>query len=287
MKTILVPTDFSKNAQNALKYALAYAEKTKSKILLYHSYINPTSELILPFSNLHVGQSEAKQNAEEQMIKLSASVLKTSPKARFRWAVEPGLTVDNIIRFAKENKADLLIMGTTGQGAIASSIMGSTTASIISEAPCSVLAIPPNAKFESIDTVIIATDPENKNVKAIVKSAEFAKLHKANLSLVYIQDLEYFDSDKALKNMVSSVKTQSGYRNISYAIQHGTDVVSGLDAYVKKEKPNVLAMMTHERKFPEMLWNPSRTKAISYHTTIPLLVLHPGFAKKAAVKKKK
>ena len=75
MKTIIVPTDFSKNALNAVKYAFAYSEKAKSKIVLFHSYDEPVSGIHLPFSDIHFGKEEARSAAETKMKKLGVSIM--------------------------------------------------------------------------------------------------------------------------------------------------------------------------------------------------------------------
>jgi nucleotide-binding universal stress UspA family protein len=63
MKTILVPTDFSKNAENALHFAIALAKQQKATLILLHAYQMPVAVSPVPFNLLILEKEEAKQDA--------------------------------------------------------------------------------------------------------------------------------------------------------------------------------------------------------------------------------
>ncbi len=274
MKTILIPTDFSKNALNAAKYAFAYAEKTKSKIILFNAYENPTGELNIPLTDTHIGKQEAKQASETRMKKLATSLSKFFPKIKPKWVVQPSIASDNILEYIKQNKIELVIMGTTVQGAIARVFIGSTTTSVIVNASYTIIAVPPKAKFKGISRIAIATDLENESFFAAKASVYFAKQHHAEITFVHVQDLNIFDAEDALQKIVNKTKKQIKYKNISFYLCRDSDVADGLDTYIKKNKPDALSMVTYGRKFPETIWKTSWTDKMSNHTSVPLLMLH-------------
>lgn len=285
MKTILVPTDFSVSAFHAVKYAFAYAEKVKSKITLFHSYENPTRNMNVPFSDTHYGQHEARQQAEEKMKKLVASISKSFPAVVTKYVVEPGVASDNIVDYAKQNKIGLIIIGTTGQGAFTRALIGSTTSHVITNAPCNIIAVPRKSKFKGITKVGLATDLEKDGLLSVAEAVSFARSHKAELTFVHIQDLQVFDADEAVKKLSESIKTQTRYSNLSFYVSNDSNIADGLDYFVKKKKPDMLAMVTHGRKFPETIWKGSWTNKVANHTLVPLLVLHihkPALEKKSA-----
>lgn len=274
MKTILVPTDFSKNALNAVKYAIAYSQETKSKVILFHSYDEPTSTLNIPMADIHYGKQEARQGAEKEMKKLIDSLQKTNPGLKLKWIVQPGIGSHNIVDYVKENKIPLIIMGTTGQGAVTRAIVGSTTSSVIKNVPCTIIAVPPKAKFNGITKVAVATDLEKDNLVVVNEAVAFAKYLKAGITFIYVQDLAIFDAEAALEKMIAKLKTQSKYKNISYYVCRDSNVSDGLDYFIKKQKPDVLSMVTHGWKFPETIWKSSWTDKMSNHTSVPLLIFH-------------
>lgn len=274
MKTILVPTDFSKNALNAIKYAFAYSEETKSKIILFNSYDSPTAELNIPFSHIHYGKQEARQGAEARMKKLIASLVKYFPNAKPKWVVLPGIASDNIIEFVKQNKMALIIMGTTGQGAITRTLIGSTTSSVITDAPCTIIAVPPKAKFKGINNVAVSTDLEKENLLTVNESVSFAKQFHAEITFIHVQNLGIFDAENELQKMIDKIKKQTKYKKISFYVCRGVNIANGLDFFIKKNKPDVLSMVTYSRKFPETIWKTGWTNKMSNHISVPLLVLH-------------
>lgn len=281
IKKILVPTDFSKNALNAAEYAFAYAEKTKSKIILFNSYEDPSGELIVPNIDEHTGSEEAKQEAEQRMKKLIASLSKTFPNTEPEGVVLPGIVSENITEYVKKNNITLVIMGTTGQGAIARVFMGSTTSDVIADVPCTIIAVPPKAKFKEIKNIAIATDLDKDSFSAVKESVLFAKMHHAKIIFVHVQDLKIFYADLVLQKMVDRIKEEMDYKKISSYICRDSNVADGLSFFIKKYKPDLLSMVTHGRKFPETIWETSWTNKMSNNTVIPLLVLHTSKYKKA------
>lgn len=274
MKTILVPTDFSKNALNAVKYAIVYSQETKSKIILFHSYDELTSPLNVPMADIHYGKQEARQIAERDMKKLIASLQKTNPALKLKWVVQPGIGSHNIVDYVRENNIPLIIMGTTGQGAITRAIVGSTTSHVIKNVPCTIIAVPPKAKFKGITKVAVATDLEKDNLVVVNEAVAFAKYLRAGITFIYVQDLAIFNAEAALEKMITKLKTQTKYKNISYYVCSDSNVADGLDYFIKKQKPDVLSMVTHGWKFPETIWKTSWTDKMSNHTSVPLLIFH-------------
>lgn len=275
MKTILVPTDYSKSALNAAKYAFAYAEKTNSKIILFHAYDEPTSVLDIPFSEgEHFGKREAKENAEKGMKKLIGKLMKTFPNSKPTWVVQPGVASNNIPEYAKLNKVTMIIMGTNGEHALIKTLFGSTASAIITNAPCNVIAVPPKAKFKGINKIAIGADLEKESLSAVSESVAFAKQFGAEVTFIHVQDLEIFDSEAILEELVAKMKKQMKYKNISFYISREADIVNGLNEYIKKKKPDMLMMINYGRKFPVTIWEPSWTNKMSNHLQVPLFVLH-------------
>lgn len=274
MKTILVPTDFSKGALNAVKYAFSYAELTKRKIVLFHSYTSPSSGLNIPFSGVHYGKQEAKSDAEDLMKKLIKSLSKSFPNLTPKWVVQPGVASHAIIDYVRQNGIDMVIMGTTGKGAISSVLIGNTTSSVLKEVPCTIIVIPPKAKFKQITKVAIATDLKHDSLLAVDEVVSFARELKAEIMFIHVEDYGDFNIDKKLQKMALKIQKQVNYNKIALSLYKDSEIESGLDLFIKKNKPDIFSMVTHLSKFPERLWKTSWTDRMSKHISVPLLVVH-------------
>lgn len=287
MKTILVPTDFSKNALNATKYAFAYAEKTKSKIVIFHSYESSTSinDEIFPVDKDE--KKKVKLNAESRVKKLLSSLLKYFPNARPKFLVQEGIASENIAEYVKNSKPDLVIMGTTGQGAVAKIFMGSTTSSVIDHVQCSVIAVPPKAKFKGINKIGFATDLEKENLVLADEIIALAKQNNAEITLVHVQDLQIVNAEKIMEKAIEKIKDKTHYNKISLYVSKDVSVEDGLDYFVRKFKPEVLVLVKYNIKFPETIWKKNWTNKMLSHLSIPLFIIHSRNHKAAKKKASK
>ncbi len=141
LKRILVATDFSDHAAVAVKYAAALAEAFEAEVILTHvveapdliSQIPPTGEGYFP-PNF---QEQHRQAAEAECQK----ILSNSGVANGRVLTVEGSPFYEIVRAAKSEDADLVIVGTHGRGAIAHVLLGSVAEKVVRKAPCPVLAV--------------------------------------------------------------------------------------------------------------------------------------------------
>jgi nucleotide-binding universal stress UspA family protein len=138
---ILVPTDFSKPSQSALKYAAAFAEKFASEIYLLH--VVQDLSLFLPDA---VSGAPPYLPPADQMITVVRESLDKLAGEQFRGVsvkclVREGAPFYEILTCARENDVDLIIMGTHGRGIIAHMLMGSVAEKVVRKAPCPVLTV--------------------------------------------------------------------------------------------------------------------------------------------------
>jgi len=142
MKTIVVATDFSADADGALNAAIDTALRDVSHIEIVHVAQPGTYVLPPPFDivSLPVGDKE--------MTYVSDALEERARRARnahvsVRTQLRTGSAHDQIIQAARETSAALIVVGSHGAGALASALVGSVAARIIRHAPCPVLVIPP------------------------------------------------------------------------------------------------------------------------------------------------
>jgi nucleotide-binding universal stress UspA family protein len=142
LRRILVPTDFSKFSQNALIYAAALAEKFGAEISLLHVvqdlavFIPDMVTVAPPIAPSLEQMTTAVQAAFDRVIRENQL-----EKLSIRREVIEGTPFYEIIRFAKENAIDLIVMGTHGHTGLAHMLLGSVTEKVVRKAPCPVLTV--------------------------------------------------------------------------------------------------------------------------------------------------
>ncbi len=142
LRRILVPTDFSKNSENALRYAVAFADKFAAELHLLHvvqdlALFIPDTVAVSPIAAPPVDQLTAA--VREGLLKVVREHgLEGRPVCP---EVREGVPFHEIIRYAKDKDVDLIVMGTHGRTGLAHVLLGSVTEKVVRKAPCPVLTV--------------------------------------------------------------------------------------------------------------------------------------------------
>jgi nucleotide-binding universal stress UspA family protein len=148
LNTIMVPVDFSENSVSAVDYAIKFARKFNSRVLLVHVYHFPV-ELLTDWSayGTLAGSGEIleamRKERSEQMAALAQE--KSRSGARIETKVLEGTPFSEIVQAARNEHVDLLIMGTRGLTGIKHILIGSTAEKVVRKAPCPVLVLKPES----------------------------------------------------------------------------------------------------------------------------------------------
>ncbi|MFV7234305.1 universal stress protein [Flavobacterium sp. ZB4R12] len=267
MKTILIPTDFSSNANNALKYANAFAQATNNKIVLLHTYIPILGNYnripgIIAEENARV-KKESQKNLEDlcnKYVEVSCHNLVTI-----------GDPIDTILDVSRKAKVDLIIMGTHGASGLRQILFGSNTSGVISKSTVPVLAIPQRYRFRKIDTIVYASDLKNtfNELKHIIPIAKQLDATIEILNLNY----GYNSTDDEKKTIEKKIKSLS-YKKIKFIEQKATleqTMAEQLKKYLVKHKPQILVMFPDEKSWFDKIFISSKTEEMANQLKLPLL----------------
>ena len=139
IQKILVPTDFSESAHHALRYALTLASELQAELLLVHVVetlaVGYASDLF-PVPMAEVFQ-ELSGYAKGEIAKLASEA--SAKGVRVREIVLQGKPSAEIVRAARDEEVDMIVLGTHGKGVLDKALFGSTTERVVRRAPCPVL----------------------------------------------------------------------------------------------------------------------------------------------------
>jgi universal stress protein A len=145
LKTILVPTDFSDTSDQALRYGKALAQAFGASLHVLHVVQEPFAQ---PWAVEAYGFSLA--TLQEEWMKEANQRLEAALTPEERTALKATLTAQlghpflEILRYAKAQDVDLIVMGTHGRGPLGHVVMGSVAERIVRKAPCPVLTVRPD-----------------------------------------------------------------------------------------------------------------------------------------------
>ena len=138
---ILVATDFSAHSDVALTYGAELAKKFDSEVILFHAVEGPDLVSQLPPGGEGYFPPNLPRIQEESAQKQCGHLLENSGIARGRARIEIGTPFVEIVRAAREEDVDLLIVGTHGRGALAHIMLGSVAERVVRKASCPVLTV--------------------------------------------------------------------------------------------------------------------------------------------------
>src|SRR6218665_2451525 len=185
MKTILVPTDFSDAARNAIDYAAHLAKAVHAKLILFHAYHLPVvvTETPIPVPVKEIEESSLRDLGE---IKKSLSV-QYGEELQVECECRLGFALDEIITYSDECHPDLIVMGMQGAGFLTEKIIGSITSSLIKKSKYPVLAIDKQVEFKPVQKIVLACDYNRANNSAVLKPLrEFAQLFGAHVYILNV-----------------------------------------------------------------------------------------------------
>lgn len=189
IRKIAAFTDFSAAATRALEYAAALARIYKSRMVLAHAYLQPSSAFAAPESSLVLELLDQIHHALEERL---TKETKTPPLQGL--PCETLLVVGGVSDLLREaNDADLIVIGTSGEGGLGKMTFGSSAEEVFRSATVPVLTVgpccgKPSGKPDAIRTILYATDFSVAAERAWPYAMSMAKEQEAELILLHVED---------------------------------------------------------------------------------------------------
>jgi nucleotide-binding universal stress UspA family protein len=274
MKRLLVPTDFSPCADNAINFAVGIAKVLSAEIVLlnvyehagstYTDYVGLDKEFRATMMNERLLKLKQLQKSMEETEGITVSLLQYE-----------GSIKENIIRSSTDINADIIIMGTLGNGGIKERLWGSSTAAVIGASKIPVVAVPIEYDGVLPDKILFTTNHFEGSPRILDPLFELAATNMAQV-FVALFSSGTAEGAAAAKELVEyGQQLQESYHDQSLITEYltGNDFENAIEQYVDRNDIKLLAMVTYQRSFFERLFYPSMSKKMSYHTRIPLLVI--------------
>ncbi len=145
MKLIVAATDFSPGAEAAFAQALSLARQYGARLLVVHvvaPLISPSpllDEMAVTQTTVAL-QEELKKSCQKELEEV---YLARAADLKAESRLLEGEPVRELLRLLDAERADLVVMGSTGVGGLAEAVFGSVAQKMVRRAPCSVLLARP------------------------------------------------------------------------------------------------------------------------------------------------
>lgn len=270
MKTILVPVDYSEVANNAARYAMQLAEAEGARVILFHvfRFAIPTQDTPLPVNTYAEMENYERQRLEKYRKKLEKEF---SGKVKVQGVIKPGLASDEIIDWCSDHETHLVVMGITGGTAVKEFFAGSNALRVAKGCDTDVLIVPPNAQFQPIKKISLATDLENIDADSVAHTLKYyCDLFNARLEILNVKE-QYSLVTEEEENTLN--RLHSGLEGVRHKTKHRTnpDIATEIENHLHYHKSQWLAVVHKDYNFFKGLFHRSITKQLAFHLDIPVL----------------
>ena len=193
MKSILIPTDFSKNSWNAIEYALEFFKDLKCNMYLLH--VDTTTDFsggeVTPYPSQEVINKVYLQPSKERLQKLVQKIKSSTThiKHHFFTLTDYNYFIDSIRNQVEEKHIDFIVMGTKGASGIKKLLIGSNTADIITKVACTTLVIPENSKFKTLKEIAFPTDFSLfYSIDTLKPLTKILEMHRSSIRMLYVSN---------------------------------------------------------------------------------------------------
>ena len=269
MKRILVPTDFSQQAENALKVAIKLAKKHDSEIFVLHSMEMP----------LHLATSGDKGSLPESLffIKLAEKRFNDLRKSPYldgvvlNEAIGHNEIYEDIEEACKKNDIDIIVMGSNGASGFKEMFVGSNTEKVVRTSKTPVLVIKNNHNNFNIQDFVFATDFSDEGRGALDKAQKFAKKVDAKMHLLFVNTPADFKTSANAQTIMENFVKGMGVENYTLNIYNDTSVEKGILNFAKQINAQLIGMGTHGRKGISHFFNGSISEDMVNHANMPVI----------------
>ncbi|CAM1374141.1 universal stress protein [Tenacibaculum xiamenense] len=273
MRKIIVPVDFSTYSENALKSAAYLAKKNNAEIVAVH---------MLELSNAIASQSESYLQEQTLFLyKLTEKKFGEFLNADYLSDIKVTPIIKHFKIFseldelAREENADLIIMGSKGTSGMKEIFIGSNTEKVIRHSEVPVIVIKEEAIKEDFKNALFACDFSNDDIKPYLEAKRLFNALNCNLKLVYVTTpTSKFKSTKEIKERINSfmdnINENSQARN-NVAIIADYSVEEGVFYYANTAEADIIAIATHGRKGVAHFFEGSISEDIANHSSLPVI----------------
>jgi len=276
MKKILLPTDFSDNSWNAIKYALNLFKDEECNFHLLNTYTPLIYNIeYMEVSTAQFGLVDAmKETSKNGLEKLQKRIEEEFRNSKHTFTkISSFNTLTNEIKELHEGHAmDFIVMGTKGATGAKEILLGSNTIHVIKNAKCPVLAIPSDFLFEIPHEILFPSDYNiDFQIKHVQSILDIAKIYHSKINILNVS----FGYDLASNQVLNKQKLEKYFKKatcVFHSVNHNS-VEEAITKFQLNAPVNLLVMINNKHSFFENLFFKSTINHIGFHLNIPFLVI--------------
>lgn len=274
MKKILVPTDFSKPAENALEVAASLAKEHDAEIVVLH---------MMGLSDAVLTKNESREVFKAMYyMKLAEQRFEELLDKEYLKGIKVTDTVHNYTVFseineiAKDMEVDLIVMGSIGASGLKEVFVGSNTEKVVRTSEIPVLVIKHRMENFNPTNGIFACDFQTNSIGAYKRAKRFFEINGIGMQLLYINLAGDFRSTREIEKRILKFLTDAGEDNplkiLNSVVQYNDySVEAGIFAYSQVSNADLIALPTQGRQGLAHFFSGSIGEDVVNHSDLPVM----------------
>ena len=254
---VLIPVDFSNYSMKACEFGFNFAQNMGAEVVLLHVYFTPIYTTSLPYGDVFNYQLTDDENVKNILQKVHADLNTLSdkvkakvasgefPNVKYSCVLREGIPEEEILRYSKEYRPRIVIMGTRGKNQKDIDLIGSVITNF------------DQRDLIAFDSLIVALKPFHFSV-----------------SLIHLSDVKDTWNEIKLGGIKEYFQKQYPDLEIHYDVVMNDDFLNSLDNYIKTNHIDIITLTTYKRNIFSRLFNPGIARKMIFHSDTPLLVIY-------------
>lgn len=271
IKKIIVPTDFSKEANYALDSAILLAEEYRSSIDLIHIIEDNTSSILkILGEEENLLDNPHHSHIKNLVMKKMEEIIDSN--RNFQVKIKPVIEVASkfikLVDIIKYINADLVIMGSKGSDGLEEVFVGSNADKITRYAHCPVITIKYRCDLRKIKNIVYPTNLEQEQETVITHLKHFQNLFKANIHILKVYASE-FNIEGEIKEKIKKYADYFDITNYTANVIFNENESEGILDFAQSVDADIIAMGTHSKKGISAFLGRSISKNVVNRSPIP------------------
>lgn len=279
MKKILIPTDLSDVSMKALDVAARMAKKTNGDLHLVNFYEHPYGKTFTATGDMELKASDEEHLFTVQLLRKNYNTLTeiarnyASKGVDVTFSIEDESFEDGVLKYIKNNKIDLVVMGTTGEETTKEFFTGNHAQRIVESAPCPVISVRADDFMGDLSKIVLGVDFQKDHQDNYLKASGYlndvAAALNAKVHLVHVGENTNGDATR-----LEEFAKNYGLLNYEIATIKNEDEKTGLLDYGHKINAGFIALLTHADGGLFRIFQSSTSEEMTKESNLPVLTIN-------------
>ena len=276
---IIITTDFSETSLLAIKHGGFLAQYTKGEVYLVHIITKHWEKFNVFTPSITVDNIEKASTAVEAKLEEMAAIIRQNYGVPVTTVVNTGNPTTEIVKFAKEINAGLIVMGTHGYSAWEDLTIGSNALKVITKSPCPVMTMSQFADKVGYSKIVLPIDTSAHSRHKVVFAIELAKEFSARICAVGLLADDEGSKKPAMEVMLNQVLVAAKERGVICETELMENVKNRAVAtiqYCEKVEGDAITIMTDQDAEISGFFLGNYALQVIHHSKVPVISVKPA-----------